>query len=218
MLLRDLFSIDVKHLGRGGRCHGCPNAFFFICMISQSLFLLLLLLLLLVFSLHYDFFGCFFNFLPLCCLECCAKRWALLGLGEHEKVFKGAWFRVHPQGIFFSARCRKLSNCTVEIKEVEFERFVLCFSNSQCQLHPRGMDCRCLFPQGTSAKSATFALPLMWILANFVQFLSMNKSSYNHADACWPAHFFSFCKLYLRSFGWQWKKGWSARHWVLFIE
>jgi hypothetical protein len=60
---------------------------------------------------------------------------------------------------FFSARCRKLSNCTVEIKEVEFERFVLCFSNRQCQLHPRGMDCRCLFPQVTSAKSATFALP-----------------------------------------------------------
>jgi hypothetical protein len=26
-------------------------------------------------------------------------------------------------------------------------------------LQPRGMDCRCLFPQGTSAKSATFALP-----------------------------------------------------------
>jgi hypothetical protein len=60
---------------------------------------------------------------------------------------------------FFSARCRKLSNCTVEIKEMEFERFVLCFSNSQCQSQPRGMDCRCLFPQGTSAKSATFALP-----------------------------------------------------------
>jgi hypothetical protein len=26
---------------------------------------------------------------------------ALLGLEEHEKVFKAAWFRVHPQGIFF---------------------------------------------------------------------------------------------------------------------
>jgi hypothetical protein len=102
-------------------------------MISQNLFLLLL-----AFSLHYDSFFVFLIFC-LCVVWNVASRdghyWVLRSMRKFSRV-RGLGFILKG---FFSARCRKLSNCTVEIKEVEFKRFVLCFSNSQCQLHPRGV-------------------------------------------------------------------------------